>query len=138
VTVVVDASVVVAALVDDGSAGEWSAGALRGRRSVAAPQLLAFEVANVLRRLATAGRLVDEVASLAHQDLLRLDLVLWPYLPLAEEAWRARGSVSVYDASYVALARLLGAPLLTLDERLARTAAGLCDIRTPGLSRPAG
>lgn len=130
-TVVVDASVVVAALVDSGSAGEWSAAALQGHGEVAAPELLPFEVANVLRRLAAAGALVGEVASLAHQDLLRLDLSLWPYLPLAEQAWRARGSVSMYDASYVALARLLDAPLLTLDERLAQAAGRLCDVRTP-------
>jgi predicted nucleic acid-binding protein len=130
-TVVVDASVVVAALVDSGSAGEWSAAALQGHREVAAPELLPFEVANVLRRLSATGALVGEVASLAHQDLLRLDLALWPYLPLAEQAWRVRDSVSMYDASYIALARLLDAPLLTLDERLARAAGRLCDVRTP-------
>ena len=129
-TVVVDASVVVAALVDSGPAGTWSAAALQGRTYVAAPELLPFEVANVLRRLAAGEKLVDEVARAAHHDLLRLDVALWPYQPLADEAWRNRGSLSMPDASYIALARLVDAPLLTLDERLACTAGPLCVVRT--------
>lgn len=129
-TLVVDASVVVAALVDGGPGGDWSAAALRNERP-AAPELLPFEAANVLRRLEAAGRLSREMASLAHRDLLSLDVALWPYLALAEAAWRQRGSLSLYDASYVSLAQRLDAPLVTLDERLSRTAAGLCAVRTP-------
>ncbi len=71
------------------------------------------------------------MASLAHRDLLRLDIDLWPYLALSELAWQQRGSLSLYDASYVALAQRLQAPLVTLDERLARTAIRLCTVRTP-------
>ncbi len=129
-TLVVDASVVVAALVDDGPGGEWSADALRSDRSVG-PALLPFEVANVLRRLEGGRRLSRDMASLAHHDLLRLDIALWPYLALSELAWQQRGSLSLYDASYVSLAQRLEAPLVTLDERLARTAARLCAVRTP-------
>lgn len=131
-TLVVDASVVVAILVDSGPAGEWSAAALRGQRP-AAPESLPFEVANVLRRLEAGRRLPLEMAALAHHDLLRLDVALWPYLVLAEAAWRQRGSLSLYDASYVSLAQRLDAPLVTLDERLARTAGRMCDVRTPSL-----
>ena len=129
-TLVVDASVVVAALVDGGPAGEWSAAALRGERLMA-PELLPFEVANVLWRLESGQRLPPEMAALAHHDLLRLDVALWPYIALAEAAWRQRGSLSLYDASYVSLAQRLDAPLVTLDERLARAATGLCAIHTP-------
>ncbi len=129
-TLVVDASVVVAALVDSGPAGAWSADALRNERPVA-PELLPFEVANVLRRLEAGRGLSRDMASLAHYDLLRLDVALWPYLALAESAWEQRGCLSLYDASYVSLARRLRAPLVTLDERLARTAARLCAVQTP-------
>jgi len=92
------------------------------------------EVANVLRRLEGRRGLPPEVTSLAHEDLLRLDVALWPYLAVADGAWRSRGSLSVYDASYVALAQRLDAPLVTLDERLARTARRLCAVRTPAAS----
>lgn len=132
-TIVVDASVVVAALVDSGPAGEWSAAALHGERP-AAPELLPFEVANVLRRLDAPRGPARGMASLAHQDLLRLDVSLWPYLAVADVAWQQRGSLSMHDASYVALARQLEVPLLTLDERLGRSARRLCSVRTP--SRP--
>lgn len=41
--------------------------------------------------------------------------------PLIEEAWELRENVTIADAVYVTLARHLGAALVTLDERLART-----------------
>ena len=127
---VVDASALVAALIDGDGAGAASAAVLAASE-LAAPELLLFEVANVLRRLELAGRLPRESAALAHGDLLDLPVQLWPYAPLAGEAWRLRGSMTVYDASYVALAAQLGAPLVTLDQRLARTASASCQVVVP-------
>lgn len=130
----VDASVVVSALVDSGPSGDWSSAALR-TGGPAAPELLPFEVANVLRRLEGRPGLPRELVEQAHQDLLRLDVALWPYLAVADGAWLKRGSLTMYDASYVALAQQLDAPLMTLDERLARAASGLCAVRTPSTGR---
>ncbi len=47
-TLVVDASVVVAALVDDGEVGHWAEAALR-HPGLAAPHLMPSEAADVLR-----------------------------------------------------------------------------------------
>ena len=127
---VVDASALVASLIDDGRAGASTAAALADG-ALAAPELLLFEVANVLRRLEVSGRISAETAALAHGDVLDLPVQLWPYAPLAEEAWRLRGSL-MYDAAYVALAVNLKAPLVTLDQKLARTAAAWCRIVVPG------
>lgn len=128
-TLVVDASVVVAALVDTGDVGPWAEGlVLNG--GLAAPHHMPVETANVLRRLALAGQLSGEVAALAHADLLALPVELFGYAPLARRAWELRSAVTAYDACYVALAEALEAPLATLDQRLARAPGLRCQLIT--------
>jgi predicted nucleic acid-binding protein len=117
VTAVVDASVVVAALIDDGPAGRW-AEELLASTPLAAPHLMPVEAANILRRAALAGDVSDDIASLAHADLLAVGVELFPYELLAERIWELRGAVTAYDGWYVALAESLKAPLATLDARL--------------------
>ncbi len=63
----------------------------------AAPKLLPFEIAHVLRRLEGAGSASGRWPALAHHDPLPLDFAPWPYLGLAGAAWPQRGSLSVYD-----------------------------------------
>jgi len=125
VTAVVDASVVVAALIDDGPVGRW-AEELVASTPLAAPHLMPVEVANILRRAALAGDVSDDIASLAHADLVALAVELFPYDVLAERIWELRGAVTTYDGWYVALAESLKAPLATLDARLARAPGPRC------------
>ncbi|MGH9009968.1 MAG: type II toxin-antitoxin system VapC family toxin, partial [Acidimicrobiia bacterium] len=75
---VVDASVIVAALADDGPAGRWAETLVAGE-PLAAPHLMPVEVANILRRAALAGDIPDAVAALAHADLVALPTELYPY-----------------------------------------------------------
>lgn len=126
---VVDASVVVAALVDDGAAGSWAAETMQGH-SLVAPAHLAVEVASALRRLAASGAIGADVATLAHADLLDLRVQAYPYAPFGERVWALRSVASAYDAAYVALAEALEAPLATLDGRLVRTPGVKCAVRT--------
>lgn len=129
-TVVIDASVVVAALVDTGDDGGWAEQMLASL-PLAAPAHMPVEVANVLRRAVLAGALSADVASLAHRDLLALPVELFPYHAVGERVWELRGSITAYDAAYVALAEHLQAPLATLDGRLGRAAGIRCELRTP-------
>ena len=124
-SVVVDASVCVAALVDGGPEGRW-AETLFAEQPLSAPQLILVESTNVLRRLAAAGRLSDLDASTAHRDLLSLPVELYPFEPFAERVWSLRHNVSAYDACYVALAEALDVPLATLDRKLSSAAGPLC------------
>ena len=116
---VVDSSAFVAMLTDDGPAGEWATERVTGAR-LAAPDLMPYEAGNILRRQVLAGNLDSSAATLAHADLIALRCDLCPYAALAARAWALRGSLTLYDAAYVALAELLEAPLVTLDARLAR------------------
>ena len=129
-TVVVDASVAVAALVDSGSTGVWAEGVLADGQ-VVAPHLLPAEVTNVLRRSTLAGQVSAEVASLAHADLLEWPIALFPYAPFAGRIWELRANLTAYDAGYVALAEQLSAPLATLDLRLAGSSGPRCAFTTP-------
>lgn len=129
-TVVADASVVVAALVDSGETGTW-AEELLAAEPIAAPHLLLAEVANVLRRASLAGEISGDLASLAHADLLRLRLALVPYETFGDRVWELRRTVTAYDAWYVAIAEALDAPLATLDQRLAGAAGPRCRFLTP-------
>lgn len=127
---VLDASVLVAALVDSGPEGEWAEEVL-GAGPLAAPHLLVVEAANILRRSALAELITDDAASLAHADLVRLRLELFPYEPFAERVWELRRNVTAYDAWYVALAEELGTPLATLDRKLAASAGPWCEFLVP-------
>jgi predicted nucleic acid-binding protein len=130
VTAVVDASVVVAALIDDGPVGRW-AEELVVSTPLAAPHLMPVEAANILRRAALAGDVSDDIATLAHADLLALAVELFPYDVLAERIWELRGAVTAYDGWYVALAESLQAPLATLDDRLTRAPGPRCSFIGP-------
>ena len=133
-TLVVDASVVVAALIDAGPTGTWAEAMLIDSDHLVAPHLVHPEVANVLRRAASRGRISDLEAGMAHQSLRDLPLELWPYDAVADRVWELRENLSAYDACYVALAELLGAPLATADRRLAAAPGLQCELVLP----PAG
>jgi predicted nucleic acid-binding protein len=128
--VVVDASTVVAALVDTGPDGRWAEHVLLAG-DLAAPQLMPAEVGNVLRRAALAGQISADAATLAYADLQALRIDLFPYEPFAERIWELRANVTTYDAWYVALAEYLDCPLATLDQRLARAPGITCDVTLP-------
>ena len=130
VTTVMDASTVVAALVDGGPDGTW-AESIVGHGDLAAPHLLPVEVANVLRRAEISGRISADVASLTYRALFDLPVVLLPFEPFAERVWALRPALSAYDAWYVAIAESLSAPLATLDAKLSRSPGPRCDFLMP-------
>lgn len=133
-TRVVDASAVVAALVDGGPTGEWAAEALRDH-PLAAPHLIQVEVTHILRRAVLAERISADVGAQALGDLMNLRILLFPFQGFAERVWQLRSTLTSYDAWYVALAERLDADLVTLDERLAGAPGVECRFLTPPASR---
>ena len=116
-SVVVDSSVLVAALVDTGPNGTWAEEVLSSG-SLHAPELARVEATNILRRLELAKQLTTPEANAAHEDLMQLDMELFSFDPFADRIWELRHTVTSYDAWYVALAEALRLPLATLDARL--------------------
>ena len=128
-TRVVDASVLVAALVDSGPDGVWSEETI-AEGSLIGPDLVLVEASNVLRRLERSREISEVEATLAHASLLRLELDLFPFAPFAERIWELRENLSCYDAWYVAIAESFECPLVTLDRSLSRASGPMCEIRT--------
>ena len=129
---VVDSSTMVSALIEANPQGIWALDQVTSG-TIAAPALIHVEVTHVLRRAANAGLVSNDVATLAHSDLVDLPIEVFPYEPFATRIWGLRGNVTPYDAWYVALAEALDAPLATLDRRLAAAPGPRCEFRTsPG------
>ncbi len=124
---IVDASVLVVALADDGTDGDSARARLRGER-LAIPELADLEVASVLRRQIRAGALDNRRAGLAVDDLAGLPAQRAPHRPLLARCWELRDNLTLYDAAYVALAEAMHAALLTGDRRLARATGPQCPI----------
>lgn len=117
--IVPDASAVLEMLLRTPAASAVEARTLRADETLHAPHLLDVEVGQVLRRYARTGEVSDERAGQALADLADLPLVRYPHDLLLTRVWELRHNLTAYDAVYVALAELLGAPLVTRDARLA-------------------
>jgi predicted nucleic acid-binding protein len=130
VSVVIDSSMVVAALVDVGPDGIWAERIIE-EHALYAPQLVRVETMNVLRRLESTKRITTPQAHAAQEDLMQLEIELFPFEPLAERIWELRHTVTSYDAWYVALAEGLRFALATLDNRLTKAAGPNCEFLTP-------
>lgn len=81
--------------------------------------LLDVEFSQVLRRLVRERALTLRRADEAIHDLAALRITRYAPVLLLPQIWRLRQNLSAYDASYVALAEELHAPLITRDRRLA-------------------
>ena len=124
---VIDASVLAVALVDDGPDGDQVRDRLRGE-ALAAPSLVDLEVVSVWRGLARGGHLDARRAHLALDDLQAIPIQRVDHTALLERCWELRDNLTTYDAAYVALAEALQVTLLTGDQRLARAPGPNCPI----------
>ena len=124
---VVDASVLAPALGDDTSDGDLARRRLRGQRLIS-PELVDLEVASVFRRQLLAGSLELRRAELAMADLVDLPLRRVQHRRLLGRCWELRANLTVYDASYVALAELMGLTLVTADARLSKAPGLRCPV----------
>jgi predicted nucleic acid-binding protein len=129
--IVVDASVLVDALLDDGPAGSAARAALTSDAEWAAPPVLPVEVLSVTRRRVLRGQVAARRADDAVDALGGFEITWADPLALVARIWELREDVTAFDAAYVATAELLDCDLLTGDHRLVRASGPRCGIRTP-------
>lgn len=125
--IVVDASAVVSALVDDGASGAAARTTLSRDPHWVAPDHLVVEVVSAVRGLLLGGKLGAGRADEAVAALGTFEIELVPLGPVLDAVWRMRDVLSAYDAAYVAWASELRCTLVTGDRRLARSAGLRCD-----------
>lgn len=126
-------------LVIDASAFVQACLATEGLRllrddDLVAPPLLWSETASVIHELRWRREISEELTSRAFAELLAAPVKRRAPKQLYREAWRIAddlGWARTYDAEYVALARILGCRLFTLDDRLRRGAGRLVGVVGP-------
>ena len=83
-----------------------------------APELMQIEALQALCRLDEAGAIPRSRSSVC--ELLRaLPIRFYRHASLLAGGWSLRQNLTAYDAAYVALARILGATVVTPDLKLA-------------------
>ena len=92
---------------------------LAGAGDLCAPHLIDTEFLSVLRRLVRTCSLHSVTADAIRNDYAQLTILRFDHLPLSERVWELRHNASAFDATFIALAELLGVPLVTCDERIA-------------------
>lgn len=120
-----DASVLVDLLLGQPRAVDAVAGYVTevAHEPLCAPDLIHLESLNALRRYVSRGLVSDARATEAALDLAQTRLAAYPHAPLALRVWELRHNLTAYDASYLALAELLGeSVLITADGGLAAAA----------------
>jgi predicted nucleic acid-binding protein len=132
IVIVTDAGVLIAIFVDDGTWGDIARARIRNE-DLAAPEVIDLEVTSALRGLLRAGKVDELRARLALADLRRLPLRRASHQGLVSRCWELRDNFTPYDASYIALAEMLGATLVTTDARMSRAPQRSCMVEVLSL-----
>jgi predicted nucleic acid-binding protein len=126
--IVVDASVVVNVVADDGEDGDLARDRIARDPDLHAPHVLDLEVTSALRKRTASGVLEAGRAADALEGLRLLVVARYPHIPLLARAWELRANVTPYDAAYLALAEALGCRLVTTDVALANVPGARCPV----------
>lgn len=97
-----------------------------------APEIIDLEYASALRKLVLRGALDAAEAGSYVAEWSANVLIRCNHTMLLSRIWELRNNITPYDAAYVALAEVLGIPLMTADQRLAKAASDYCGVIAVG------
>jgi predicted nucleic acid-binding protein len=126
-SVVLDASVLIrSAVAGEPTAQEWMRAVEAGTVDAHVPEVVHAEVVSALIKYVRAKLVAPDLGAEIVRGLAQLPLTAHGHggLAPASFALALEHGLSAYDASYLALARALDAPLVTADRRLASVAPG--------------
>lgn len=130
--IVVDASVLVALVSGSPDEVDRAARALELDRHWVVSEHTVIECVSAMRSMTLRGEMTRDRLADNVQQLVDLDLDVWPTVPLLRRIVTLVDNVTAYDAAYLALAEELSIPLVTLDRRLASVPGIRCVVRVPG------
>ncbi|HEY6533899.1 MAG TPA: type II toxin-antitoxin system VapC family toxin [Acidimicrobiales bacterium] len=119
----IDASAAVLGLLNDGAAR-----AKLRDEAVVCPHLADSEVVHAIRSQLLRGEVGAADATRAIEVWGRLGIERVAVGGLLGRIWELRDNLSAYDATYVAVAEALEAPLVTADGRLGRAPGPRCTV----------
>jgi predicted nucleic acid-binding protein len=128
---VLDASVAVEVILKT-ELGRRALDRLEQEPEVHVPEHFHAEAISALRRISLRGELGDLPAARSLALLESMRVIRFPVMELGDVIWELRETLTAYDAAYLALARRIGAQLLTIDDGLAAAARAegrLLDLR---------
>ena len=127
--IVVDASVLVNAMIDDGDDGARAWEILADEEDWSSARHLHAEVYSGLRGCFLGQHITQTRAESALAYLSGISVFLVDTSLLLSRMWELRDNLTGYDAAYVAAAETLGCPLITADARLAGAPGIRCEVR---------
>jgi predicted nucleic acid-binding protein len=130
--IVLDASILVSLVGDDGEAGRRARLVLAEQGDASVPELADVETMSALRRRWLSGELDSARFESAIEYLTALPVMRHSALPLLPRVFALRENLTSYDATYAALAEALDCPLVTADARLARSPGIRCEVQLVG------
>lgn len=125
--IVVDNSVLVSALTDEGPTGSACAARL-AKEYLTAPALIDLEAAHAIRGLLLGNKITRDEADRAMRLVPQMPIQRVQHTELLPRVWELRYNFTAYDAAYVALAERLRVPLVTGDEKLQHGSGACCVI----------
>ncbi|MGH3905228.1 MAG: type II toxin-antitoxin system VapC family toxin [Pseudonocardiaceae bacterium] len=127
--IVVDASVLADALIDDGDVGRQARAVLSEDTHWVALAHVFVEVLSVVRGKVLGGKLGIERGDEAVSAMTELAIEVVDPATVVERIWELRDNVTAYDAAYLVVAEAIDAPLVTGDARLTRIPGAKCTVQ---------